>query len=177
MRGSGREEPFRAQGRGSYGAPVGAVFPAGVERLGKCGLLPVVGLDVGVAAGEEFVQRGAEGVQVAAAGSEKVEVLLYGPGGQDSTAGEVEAEGLDAVLVVDVEEEVAEKLPGLGLAERVGVAGASEVEQRAVDDQVGVRGDAGVREGRSGGADIGSATGAQGAERPSGVRAKPIPVR
>ncbi|MCX4721974.1 hypothetical protein OG818_40500 [Streptomyces virginiae] len=43
-------------------------------------LFPVVGLDVGVAAGEEFVQRGAEGAEVAAAGPEEVEVLLYGPG-------------------------------------------------------------------------------------------------
>ncbi|MGW1848936.1 hypothetical protein [Streptomyces sp. NPDC001966] len=88
--------------------------------------------------------------EVAAAGSEQVMEVFDRPDGEDAGAGEVEADGVDPVDVGGIEEEVSGELPGgaLGhLFERV--AGALEVEQQAVDDEVGIGCDAGAGERRA----------------------------
>ncbi|MFD4863365.1 hypothetical protein ACFWM9_45295, partial [Streptomyces atratus] len=78
-----------------------------------------VRLRVGTAAGEEFGEDGAQRSEVAAAGAKEVEVVLHRPGGQDGGTGEVEADGVDPVVVGGVEQEVAEELPGARLGEAV----------------------------------------------------------
>ncbi len=133
------------------------------ELVGLVLFLLVVRDGVGLAAGEEFGDDSSQHGQVAAAGAQEAEVFLYGPAGEDAGAGEVEAQGVDPVAVGGVEEEVADQLVRgvLGQSPGEGVLGALEVEQQAVDHEVGVGGDVDAREGGPAGAVLGPGAGAQ----------------
>lgn len=141
--GAAGEETLAAHGLVAAAAPGGAELAGAAgglgQRLGAGGA--VAGLDdwgqvleqppdavlvfrgvrlrVGPAAGEEFGEYGAQRSKLAAAGAREVEVVLHRPGGQDGGAGEVEADGVDPVVVGGVEQEVAEELPGARLGEAV----------------------------------------------------------
>jgi hypothetical protein len=109
--------------------------------------------------GEHATQLG----EVAAAGSQQGEEVVDGPGGEDPGAGQVEADGVDPVPVGGIGQQVAGQLPGGALGHlRQRAAGALEVEQQAVDDEVGVGGDLGVGERWPAGAVLGPGAGAQG---------------
>jgi hypothetical protein len=86
-------------------------------------------------------------------------------------------QAVDGWVVADVEgigvgmaagQEVAEQLPGGLFGEPVGVAGAFEVDEEAIDKEVGVGGDADAREGRAAVAVAGCGALAQGCERAVG---------
>ncbi|WP_209441800.1 hypothetical protein, partial [Streptomyces roseus] len=79
--------------------------------------LLVIRNGVSLAARVEFGDDGAEHGQVAAAGAQDAEVLLYGRGGEDAEAGEVEAQGVDPSAVGGVEEQAADQLAGRLIAD------------------------------------------------------------
>ncbi|WP_329372946.1 hypothetical protein [Streptomyces sp. NBC_01483] len=61
-----------------------------------------------------------------------------------AAARQVQADGVDPVLIGGVEQQVADQRPRFGLAECAGVPGALEVDQQSVDGEVGVRDAPGV---------------------------------
>ncbi|MEE1805105.1 hypothetical protein [Streptomyces sp. BE133] len=67
-----------------------------------------------------------------------------------------------------VEQQMAQQLPGLVFGQGAGMVGAFEVEQQAVDDQVGARADVDAGEGWATGAFSWAGAGAQGLERAVG---------
>ncbi|MFD7054859.1 DUF6431 domain-containing protein [Streptomyces mirabilis] len=123
----------------------------------------VPGVGLAPASGEQFGEHAAQLGEVAAAGAQQGEVVVDGPGGEDPGAGQVEADGVDPVLVGGIEQQVAGQLPGGALGHlRQRPTGTLEVEQQAVDDDVGVGGDLGAGERRPSDAVPGPGASAQG---------------
>ncbi|WP_327341153.1 hypothetical protein [Streptomyces europaeiscabiei] len=115
-------------------ARVGDGGQAAQQPLDPVFLLLLVPFGVCRAAFEQLGERAAEDGDVAAAGPEQLQVLLHRPAGERAGTREVQADGVDPVLVGGVEQQVADQLPRFGLAERAGVPGALEVEKQSVDE-------------------------------------------
>jgi hypothetical protein len=132
------------------------------DTLSLFGRAEVPGVGLAPASGEQFGEHAAQLGEVAAAGAQQGEEVVDGPGGEDPGAGQVEADGVDPVPVGGIEEQVAGQLPRRALRHlRQWAAGALEVEQQAVDDDVGVGRDLGAGERRPADAVLGSGAGAQ----------------
>ncbi len=97
----------------------------------------VTGVGPAPASGEQFGKHATQLSEVAPTGAQEGEEVVDGPEGNDPGAGQVEADGVDPVLVDGIEEQVAGPLPGRALGRlRQRAVGALEVEQQTVDDGV-----------------------------------------
>ncbi|MCX4403402.1 MULTISPECIES: DUF1707 domain-containing protein [unclassified Streptomyces] len=67
------------------------------------------------AAFEQLGERASEDGDVTAAGTEQLQVLLHRPAGEHAGARQVQADGVDPVLIGDVEQQVADQQPRFGL--------------------------------------------------------------
>ncbi|MFF3265344.1 hypothetical protein ACFYWO_40060, partial [Streptomyces sp. NPDC002932] len=144
---------------------------AGARRSSSCrtpdalGLIlhaKVPGVGLAPASREKLPEHAAQLSEVAAAGTQQGEEVLDGPGRENPGAGQVETDRVDPVPVGGIEQQVAGQLPRRALRHlRQRAAGALEVEEQAVDDEVGVGSDLGAGERRPTDAVIGPGAGAQ----------------